>query len=135
MRLRGRYCVLAGLFALAAVPFLPVRIPYSVDTVGTVFPARRWALTRGGDDLLVASVFDYATGMTDEYRASQFERGESVRIDMDPGLLVGARVLEGDTIASISSTEMAPRMIKQTARVKTAINATTAVIFFIAVPS
>jgi hypothetical protein len=30
---------------------------------------------------------------------------------------------------------MAPRMIKQTASVNTAINATTAVIFFIAVPS
>jgi len=99
---------------LAGVPLLPVKIPYSVEATGTLFPARRWALTRGTDDFLVGGAFDYATGMTEGYSISQFERGESVRIDINPDVFIGSRVAVGDTVATVSSTEAQERLAELT---------------------
>ena len=112
MRLARKYCALIGLFVLAGVPFLPVRSPYSVEVTGTLFPARRWALTRGTDDFLVGGIFGYATGMTEGYSISQFERGESVRIDINPDVFIGGRVAVGDTVATVSSTEAQERLLR-----------------------
>jgi hypothetical protein len=66
---------------------------------------------KGTDGRLVASTFNYQTGLSEGYRVSNFDPGSSVSFSLRRTLVPGAVVQLGDTIGSIYSSEMQERLI------------------------
>ena len=96
---------------LGVVVFLPVRFPSGVTTYATITPAHRWELSRATDGQLVASAFNYESGMNEGFRVSTFSQGGSVYFSPHPSLAPGRAVAVGDTVGSIYSSEVAERLI------------------------
>jgi len=97
--------------ALGAVLFLPIRFPSVVSTYATIAPVNRWVLSKATDGQLIASTFNYKTGLSEGFRVSTFNQGSSVHFSLHAALVPGRAVSAGDTIASIYSSDVAERLI------------------------
>ena len=97
--------------AIAVLLSLPVRLPSVVNTFGTITSAHKWVLVRGADGQLIASTFNYQTGLSEGYRVSSFDPGSSVNFNLHTSLVPGQHVASGDTVGSIYSSEMQERLI------------------------
>ena len=97
--------------AVGVVVLLPVRFPSGVDTYATISPAHQWVLSKATDGQLVASTFNYESGMNEGFRVSTFSQGGSVHFSLHPSLGPGRAVAVGDTIGSIYSSDVAERLI------------------------
>jgi hypothetical protein len=93
------------------VVLLPVRFPSFVNTTAAVASAQKWILVKGPDGQLIARTFNYRTGMNEGYRVSNFNAGSSIAFSIDPTLAPGAHIDVGDTVGSVSSTEMQERLV------------------------
>lgn len=101
----------AALLTIAILLFLPVKFPFMVDTYGKIDSAQKWVLEKGQEGQLMASTFNYKTGLSEGYRVSNFERGSSVRFSFHSSLTPGGFISRGDTIGSIYSSEMQERLM------------------------
>ena len=81
----------------------------SIKTMSEIFPKEKWLLTKGNNGQIISSMIDYTKGHTVQYSLNQFERGEyvSLKFLLDKTKYVNV----GDTIISISSSEVDERMI------------------------
>ena len=103
---------IAGVIAL--VPRLglpPILIPSVVNTYANIMPANKWVLAKGMAGQLIASTFNYQTGISDGYRVSNFANGSSVFFSVSPSLKPGQHVAVGDTVGSVYSSEMQERLV------------------------
>jgi hypothetical protein len=82
-----------------------------VNTYATIAPTRRWVLATATDGHLIASTFNYQSGLSEGYRVSTFNPGSSVYFSLQSSLVPGRTVAIGDTIGSIYSSEVAERLI------------------------
>jgi hypothetical protein len=94
----------------ASVLLLDVPIPRSIGTIAHVYPARTWMLTRGTEGQLTSQLTDHRSGTTSALHVVQFERGESMSLSMDPGIIAGTHVAAGDTVAVVSSSGILERL-------------------------
>ena len=120
---------IAILGVAGAVLSLPVRYPSVVNTFATIAPANKWVLTKATDGQLIASSFNYRSGMSEGFRVSTFSAGGSVYFSLHPSVVPGRMVAIGDTIGTIYSSEVAERLITlngqlAAARSALAVNAT-----------
>jgi hypothetical protein len=106
--------------AVAAVLFIPVKIPFSVSGYGTIAPAGKWVLEKGADGQLIASTYDYVTGRSGGFSVVEFERGETIRLTLSPSVATGGSVFAGDTIGTIRSTQAEERLVVLTGELATA---------------
>ncbi len=106
--------------AVAALLVVPVKIPFSVSGYGTIAPASKWILQKGADGQLIASTYDYVTGLSGGFSVVEFERGETIHFTLSPAIVGGGSVAAGDTIGTIRSTEAAERLIVLTGELATA---------------
>ena len=103
--------IAAVLLGIEILSLLPVRFPSAVSTYGRITPAHRWVLVRGTDGRLIASTFNYQTGLSEGYRVSNFDRGSSVSFSVHSSLIPGQVISRGDTIGSVYSSEMQEGLI------------------------
>jgi multidrug efflux pump subunit AcrA (membrane-fusion protein) len=67
--------------------------------------AQKWILTSGGSGQLVTSIINYKNGTNRGYNISQFAREGSMHLTFSPLVDTGDFIREGDTIATIYSSE------------------------------
>jgi hypothetical protein len=97
-------CCLALLFDL--------RVPRSISTVVEVRPLQRWALTKGTEGQMIASVTDYQSATFNSIHVVQFERGESMEFRLVASVQSRTAISMGDTIGMISSSRLQERLAK-----------------------
>lgn len=107
---RSTFGVAAGALVVLLLG-LPVRFPYVVSTFAAVTPEHRWVLSKTADGQLIASTFNYRSGLSEGYRVSTFNPGSSISFALQPSLTPGQTVAMGDTIGSLYSSEVAERLI------------------------
>lgn len=89
-----------------AVLFLPFDIPYQIGVAGKLLPAREWIVSKGPDGRLLTLLVDHIRGTSDSYSATQFERGDAIRFELQPQITAGSMVVKGDTVGCIRSNEI-----------------------------
>ena len=107
-------------FDLGLIFFLPARFPSGVNSFGAITSMHKWVLVKERSGQLVASTFNYKTGLSEGYRVTTFNPGSSVYFSLRSALLPGQVVAIGDTIGSIYSSEMQERLIALNGQLATA---------------
>jgi pSer/pThr/pTyr-binding forkhead associated (FHA) protein len=105
------FMAIAALLLIGTLLLLPVKFPFVVDTYGKIDAAHKWVLVKGQEGQLMASVFNYETGISEGYRVSDFERGSSVRFSFHPSIAPGRFIAKGDTIGALYSSELRERLL------------------------
>lgn len=97
--------VISGLF------FLPVKVPFIIDSVAKILPARQWILYRGNDGEIITNTVNNLNVTNSIYQRISFERGESIILDMGPAnrLNIAAK---GDTLGYIYSSARQADLIR-----------------------
>lgn len=88
---------------LLAVLFLPVKIPYTLRSIGNVLPSQEWRLVQDGTGSLSASLQDNQSGAITRVSSWQFERGDLFDLQMAIDPNSGKMFQKGDTIVRIYS--------------------------------
>ena len=113
--------VLAILAAAAVVVLLlPLEVPYTISTVGKVIPAREWLLVRSDNGAIGTLLRDNLRGTVASYDLHQFERGDAVQFELDPGVKSRTMLAEGDTVGRIYSNETRRRLAELSGRLAAA---------------
>lgn len=102
---RSSIIVAAVVVVLVGLFFLPIEVPYSATVPGKVLPAREWLLVRDQEGSVGSLLRDHLQSNVQHYTLNRFERGDVVRLTLNPELYPQVSVAVGDTIASIYSSE------------------------------
>ncbi len=89
------------IIVLVGTLYLPVHIPYTVESIGLVYPHREWKMMKDAAGNITTSLQDFQTGTITSAANFQFERGDLVRMSLgfDPGQR--SSVSSGDTLLNI----------------------------------
>jgi hypothetical protein len=68
------------LLLIVAVAFAPVDIPYTIESMAKVLPAREWVLTKDQNGFLSVTLHDHLLGIMKSSDDYQFERGDFVSV-------------------------------------------------------
>ncbi|MEM7786259.1 MAG: hypothetical protein AAF594_00895 [Bacteroidota bacterium] len=93
--------------AVLAVVALPVEVAGTLDVPGRVLPAREWAVVRGTDGAVSATLRDHRTGRVEATFVAAPERGDATHFHLDVG--ASAWIAAGDTVGAFVSGEAAVR--------------------------
>lgn len=102
----------ALILTLLALFFLPVKVPYTIDSVAKMLPAHRWVLLRGNDGEIITNTENLFSGINNSYQLISFERGESIILNLNPKLNDGEIVTKGDTLGAIYSSSQQENLIQ-----------------------
>lgn len=94
-----------GLIAILMLSFLPLDIPYSVQTLGKIAPYKKWMMVREAGGRITTICTDNLRGVVEDYQVMQVDNGDLTHFKMYPAIIPGAHVSVGDTIAFTSSIE------------------------------
>ncbi len=112
MKLNKTIIILAASLVLIGVFFLPIKVPYAINSVAKILPAQQWLLSRGNDGEILTNTVNNISGINYSSRLFSFERGESMILDIDPSLENGQVVEKGDTLGIIYSSSRQENLIK-----------------------
>ena len=104
--------IIAASLVLIGVFFLPIKIPYAINSVAKILPAQQWILSKGNDGEILTNTVNNISGINYSSRLFSFERGESMILDIDPSLENGQAVEKGDTLGVIYSSSRQENLIK-----------------------
>jgi len=90
--------------------FVPVKLPYSVESFGKIIPIRQWILIKGNDGELILNTVNNKTGTSDGYKILQISRGETMSFTINSSIVNNGFVEKGDTIGTIYSSEAEERL-------------------------
>jgi len=96
--------ILGGLIILAvflAALYVPIKIPYTAESIGRVLPAQEWRLVQDQTGRLTSIVRDHKLGAVQQIDAFQFEQGDFSGIKID--IPAGSFVALGDTVVRMYS--------------------------------
>jgi hypothetical protein len=101
---KKRHLALLLIIIPCFTPLLPIRVSYSFDGTGKVYPKQEWVLTRDTEGGLISTLYDHEWGIISEVSSYKFERGDIANIQITPFQASQKRiVLHGDTIARVRS--------------------------------
>lgn len=103
-----RYSGIIILALLIAAAFSPIRVPYTLESMAKVMPARQWILTKLTDGSLTVTRHDHFTGQMQEAEGYQFDRGDLVKMQFDRA----DTVREGETMAVITSNRLDEQIVE-----------------------
>ena len=103
MRFTRRYFLIIFLVLAVITLFLPIKVQYSFEATAKVYPLKEWFLMRGQDDSYVTEMQNYENNVLSHVKSFKFERGDISEVQIDPDIVSGDMVSEGDTIAYIHS--------------------------------
>ena len=109
-----------ALIGIISLLLLPIRIPYSIQALGRIMPAKEWILSRGEDGGLMATLYDHILGTMRAYSVAQFGRGDTIEFTLHSSIVPGAFVAIGDTVGLIHSND--PAMERQLTRLTGALS-------------
>ena len=107
----GPLLLLAIALGVAALFVFPVKFPASIRTFGRIQCAHEWVLMRNPDGQLSASTLNHESGVSEDYRASGFDRGAAVYFNLNPSMIPGHQIVQGDTVGIMSSSGTEERLI------------------------
>ncbi len=84
-----------------AALYVPIKIPYTAESIGRVLPAQEWRLVQDQTGRLTSVVRDHKLGAVQQIDAFQFEQGDFSGIKID--IPAGAFVALGDTVVRMYS--------------------------------
>ena len=90
----------------------PIQVPYTIESVAVVVPAREWRVSTEANGLITADLLDRQSGLLMNSIQLNFERGDQVHIryhldDTHPGF-----VAEGEKVITVESAELEQRIIQ-----------------------
>ena len=98
------------LSAVLLVAFLPVRIPSSLEVVGSIRPAREWVINVTNEDIISIQCLSNIENRILSHDVIEAERGDTFRLTVSPGVAQGTRVSRGDTLGLIESDQLSQRL-------------------------
>jgi hypothetical protein len=101
-----RYSGIILLALLIAAAFAPIKVPYTLESVAKVLPARQWILTRGADGALTVTLHDHRSGLLEEAEGYQFDRGDLVQMEFNAADSLRHFAREGEILAAITSNRL-----------------------------
>ncbi len=107
-----RYSGIIILPLLVALAFVPLDVPYRIESVAKILPARQWALLKTSDGALSATLYDHRTGQALAQEGYEFDRGDLVQVRFKEKWQSGRSVRAGETLATISSNQLGERLIQ-----------------------
>jgi hypothetical protein len=82
---------------------IPLKIPFSIHTRGSLTSAQEWLLTKDQNGRISVSLNNRLHGITEMYGLTQFERQDAIRLYIHPHIRPGALIQAGDTVGIILS--------------------------------
>ncbi len=107
-----RYSAIILLPLLIALAYLPLDVPFTLDSAARVLPARQWVLTQAADGTLSANLYDHRTGQVRGQEGYQFDRGDLVQMRFQADWQSGKRVKAGETVATIVSNRLGEQLVQ-----------------------
>lgn len=92
--------------------FAPFNVPFTLETVASVLPARQWVLVKSPDGTLSATQYDNRTGLVGNREAYQFERGDLVQMRSKEGWKAGGSIKAGEIVAAIGSNRLSEQLVQ-----------------------
>ena len=86
-----------------AVYFLPIKIPSDINSMGKVYSPKQYILHTGSDGQVRESLINFITGIHEEYSTRELERGDDIRLRIEPGIFEKDFIEKHDTLAHIYS--------------------------------
>jgi hypothetical protein len=99
---RNALWILLILLALA-IYLLPIKIPADINTMGKVYSEREYILHTGNDGQVRESIINLATGIHEEFRVREPERGDDIRLHIVPHVFTSDIIHRHDTLAKFFS--------------------------------
>jgi hypothetical protein len=85
-----------------AALYIPVTIPYSLNSIGKVFPHQEWRLMQDASGNITTTLADNKTGVRQLLQAFQFERGDLVSMELNFNDS-SEQIFAGDTLLKIKT--------------------------------
>ena len=86
-----------------AIYYLPIKIPSDINSMGKVYSPKQYILHTGSDGQVRESLINFTTGIHEEYSTRELERGDDIRLRIDPDIFDKDFIEKYDTLAHIYS--------------------------------
>jgi hypothetical protein len=94
------------LILLVASVFVPVDVPFSIESVAKALPVRQWILLKNPDGSMSSALHNHLTGAMTKGEAFEFDRGDVVDVKF------GSSALKtGDPLVTISSNRLGEQLV------------------------
>lgn len=103
--------ILVSLLLLTLLLNAIFTLQLNIKSFSEIYPKEKWILTWGTNGQIISNMIDYSSGHTVAYNLNQFERGEFISLKFNPLDKTGRIINKGDTIISMSSSEVEERLI------------------------
>ena len=97
---------------IAGLLFLPIKIPYTLESIGNVVPIEEWTLIQDINGSLNASHKNNKTGVVQNISSWQFERGDLYGMEVSIKPEAYDHVQRGDTIIRMYSSLIAQQILE-----------------------
>jgi hypothetical protein len=97
---------------LVAGMYLPVQLPYSIETQALIKPYREWDISRNTNGNLLSTLRNHEKGTIETYAFNEFDRGDAVKFELHPELSTRTVVQKGDTIGYFYSNEVELQLLQ-----------------------
>ena len=94
------------LSAILLVVFLPIRIPSSLEVVGSIRPAREWIINVTNEDIITIQCMSNIENRILSHDVIEAERGDTFRLTVSSAVAPGTRISHGDTLVLIESDQL-----------------------------
>ncbi len=91
------------IFVALAVYFLPIKIPSDIKSLGKVYSPKQYILYTANDGQVRESLINLATGVHEEFSAREMERGDDIKLRVQPEIFSREFIKKHDTLAHIYS--------------------------------
>jgi len=91
------------IFIILAVYLLPIKIPSDINSMGKVYSPKQYILHTGNDGQVRESLINFATGIHEGFSARELERGDDIKLKIQPEIFDKDFIKKGDTLAYIYS--------------------------------
>ena len=106
-----RYSGIIILVLFIVAIFLPVDVPYTLESVAKVMPVREWILNKRPDGSLTMTLHDHRNGQLQEAGGYQFDRGDQVHIDFIGADSIRQYIDSGEVVAIIHSNDLNEELV------------------------
>jgi hypothetical protein len=107
-----RYSGIIILPLLVAFILAPFEVPFNIESVTRVLPARQWVLLKASNGALSATLYDHRTGQVSNQEGYEFDRGDLVQVRFQQGSRTVRSVRAGETVATISSNQLGEQLMQ-----------------------
>lgn len=98
--------IFGGLF------FLPIKVPFSFQSMGLLNPSKKWSLRTDLDGNFYSELKNFQSGVIEQSTSYRFERGDIASLFFSKEIANNASIFKNDTIGMLSSRLVEDRIQK-----------------------